>query len=195
MKIKAFLFAFLLVLPTVAMADDKAMDKPADKAKTTEKAKLADDDVKVVAHVKHVNDMEIDMGKLAKTHGTAAVKAYGATLVKEHTANNTKLTALAKKKGLATIPAEEPMTEEQKLEHQKMMDGMAKLKTLKGADFDKEFVPMMIEGHDNEVGRLDTSIASVKDGDLVMHLKETKPVVQRHADAARELQKKSVSMK
>jgi putative membrane protein len=156
---------------------------------------LADDDVKVVSHVKHVNDMEIELGKLAKTNGTASTKAYGATLVKDHTANNTKLTALAKKKGVATIPAEEATTDEQKKDEQMMMDAMAKLKTLKGAAFDKELVPMMIEGHDKEVGRIDAAIASVKDADIVMHLKDTKPVVQRHADAARELQKKMVSMK
>ncbi len=196
MKIKAFLFALLIAVPSLAMADNtKAADKTTDKAKTTEKATLAEDDLNVVAHVKHVNDMEIEMGKLAKTRGTAKVKAYGATLVKDHTANNTKLVALAKKKGVTTIPKEEPMTQEQKEEHQKMMDGMAKLETLKGAEFDKEFIPMMIEGHDKEVGRIDVAMASVKDPDLVAHLKATKPVVQRHADAARELQKKSVSMK
>ncbi len=196
MKIKPLLFALLLAVPSLAMADDtKTTDKPADKPKTTEKLALADDDAKVIAHVKHVNDMEIEMGKLAKTNGTASTKAYGNTLVKDHTANNTKLTALAKKKGIATIPADEPMNDIEKQDHQKMMDDMAKLKTLKGAEFDKEFIPMMIEGHDKEVGRLDAALASVKDADVVAHLKVTKPVVQRHADAARELQKKAVSMK
>lgn len=193
MKIKAFLLTMLLAVPTLAMADNKTATT--DKAKTTEKAALAEDDVKLIAHVKHVNDMEIDMGKLAKSNGTASVKAYGNTLIKDHTANNKKLTALAKKKGITTIPADEPMNEVQKKDHQKMMDGMAKLKTLKGAEFDREFIMMMIEDHDKEVGRLEAGIASAKDADLVTHLKATKPVVQRHADAARELQKKAVSMK
>jgi putative membrane protein len=194
MKIKSLLFTLLLVIPSVTIADNtKAGGTKTDK--TTEKAALSDDDVKVVSHVKHVNDMEIEMGKLAKTNGTASTKTYGNTLVKDHTANNTKLVALAKKKGIATIPPSEPTNEIEKQDHQKMMDGMAKLKTLKGAEFDKEFVPMMIEAHDKEVGRLDAALASVKDADLVTHLKATKPVVQRHADAARELQKKAVSMK
>lgn len=195
MKIKPLLIAFLLVTPAVAMADNtKTTDKTADKT-TDKKATLTDDDMKVVSHVKHVNDMEIDAGKLAQKNGTAAVKSYGATLVKDHTANNTKLAALAKKKGVSTIPDEQMMTEEQKQDHQKMMDTMAKLQTMKGADFDKEFLPMMIEGHDKEVGRLDAAIASVKDADVVSHLKATKPVVQRHSDTAKNLQKKAVSMK
>ena len=123
MKTKALLFTLLLAIPTLATADNtKAGDKGADK--TTQKAPLSDDDAKVVSHVKHVNDMEIEMGKLAKTNGTASTKAYGNTLVKDHTANNTKLVALAKKKGIATIPPSEPSNDEQKLEHQKMMDGM-----------------------------------------------------------------------
>lgn len=198
MKIKAFLFTMFLALPTFAMADtktDKPMDKTADKAKPNDKSTLAEDDVKVVAHLKHVNDMEIDMGKLAKTNGTASVKAYGATLVKDHTANNTKLTALAKKKGITSIPADEPMTEDQKKDHQMMMDGMAKLRTLKGAEFDRELISMAIEAHDKTIGRLDAAIASVKDADVVSHLKMTKPVLQRHADTARDLQKKTVSQK
>jgi putative membrane protein len=199
MKIKPFLFTILLVLPAFAMADtkttDKTTDKTADKAKPTDKATLAEDDVKVMAHVKHVNDMEIDMGKMAKTNGTASVKSYGNTLVKDHTANNTKLTALAKKKGITTIPQDQPMTEDQKRDHQMMMDGMTRLQNLKGAEFDREFITMMIESHDKTIGRLDAGIASVKDADLVSHLKATKPVVQRHADAARELQKKTVSQK
>jgi putative membrane protein len=191
MKIKPLLIALLLATPALAMADNKTTDKTTDKAKAT----LSDDDMKVVSHVKHVNDMEIEAGKLAKTNGTAGTKAYGATLVKDHTANNTKLAAIAKKKGVTAIPDEQPMTEEQKQEHQKMMDTMAKLQSMKGADFDKEFLPMMIEGHDKEVGRLDAAIASVKDADIVSHLKATKPVVQKHADAAKALQKKMVSMK
>ena len=198
MKIKTFLFTILLAIPTTAMADkatDKTSDKSTDRTQTTEKTSLSEDDIKVISHLKHTNDMEIQLGKLAKTNGTAATKAYGNSLVKDHTANNTKLTALAKKKGLSTIPMEEPTTEEQKQDHQAMMDTMAKLKTLRGAEFDQEFIPAMISDHDADIGKVDAAIASSKDADLVTFLKATRPVLQKHADAARELQKKSVSMK
>lgn len=186
MKIKAFLFTALLAIPTIAMAD--STDKP---AKTEKAAALTQEELDTMAHVKHVNDMEIEMGKLAK-NGSARVKAFGATLVKDHTANNTKLMALAKKKGV-TISDDEHMTPDQEKDHQAMMDGMEKLKTLKGAELDKELLTMAVEGHDKTLMRLDTAIASTKNGDLAKFLADTKIVVQRHADTARELQKKTTT--
>ena len=186
MKIQAFLLGVSLSLSSLAIADTT---KKPDAAKTTESAKLADDDVKLVAHVKHVNAMEIDMGKLAQANGGAGVKKYGAMLVKDHTANDKTLLALAKKKGLATIPDEVPATEDAKKEHQAMMDGMAKLKTLKGAEFDAAFLTMMAADHDKEVARLEAGATTAKDADLAAFLKATKPVVQGHADKARSIQK------
>lgn len=57
------------------------------------------------------------MGKFAQKNGTAKVKTYGAMLVKDHTAANKQVKALAKKKGIAKIPAEVPLTDIEKKEH------------------------------------------------------------------------------
>jgi len=48
---------------------------------------------------------------------------------------------------------------------------------------------MMATGHDKELTKIDTSISSATDPDLQAMLKTTKPVLQRHADQARDLQK------
>src|SRR5215208_3381849 len=79
-------------------ATDKSMDKtnekttnaPTDKApgKTDKAAKLSDGDMKIVAHLHHVNQMEIDLGKLAQKSGTASVKSYAETLVSDHQSND-----------------------------------------------------------------------------------------------------------
>lgn len=198
MNLKACLLATLILIPAVSSADSthKHDQKQVNKSDTEKSnlAKLDAGDMKLVSHGKHVNTMEIDMGKLAKTNGTASVKKYGAMLIKDHTANNTKLTALAKKKGVTKIPDEVPETEAEKVEHKQMMDDMAKLKTMKGVDFDKQFLTMMIAGHDKEVARFKAGADTAKDKDLAAFLKETVPVIQGHADKARELQTKSVSM-
>ena len=77
MMIRVLAIATALALPSVALADpdkapDKTNEKMTDKApvKTDKDAKLADGDVKIIAHVHHVNQMEIDMGKLAQKSGT-----------------------------------------------------------------------------------------------------------------------------
>src|SRR5882762_481250 len=98
MKIRALAIVTALALPTLALADeptppmdktdkstDKTMDK--DKDKSTDKAKagkLSDGDVKIIAHVHHVNQMEIDLGKIAQRTGTASVKNYAETLERDH---------------------------------------------------------------------------------------------------------------
>jgi len=151
--------------------------------------KLADADIKIIAHLHHVNQMEIGMGKLAQKSGSAQVKDYANTLVTDHQTNDKDLTAFAKAHKLAAIPADKPMTDADRQDEKDMTTAMAHLKTLKGAEFDKEFLTMMVSGHDKELTKIDTSISSAGDPDLQSMLKSVKPVLQRHADQARDLQK------
>ncbi|MDQ3333675.1 MAG: DUF4142 domain-containing protein [Myxococcota bacterium] len=170
----------------IASADAPAPTKPAPTAKA---AKLDADEIKIVAHLHHVNVMEIDMGKQAKLKGTAAVKKYGAMLIKDHSTADKELTAMAKKKGVAKIPAAQPATETEKAEMKKQMDEMMSLKKMKGADFDREYLRMMVEGHESELAKSDVFIASAQDADLKTMIETRKTSLQRHADAAKELQR------
>ena len=185
MKIHGLALITALALPGIAAADNTTAKAPA----TATAGKLADSDVKIVAHLHHVNQMEIDLGKAAQKSSTAGVKAYGDTLVKDHTSGDKDLAAYAKSHKLATIPAEKPETDADKQEHKDMMAKVAELKKLKGADFDKMFLDMMASDHDKEIARIDTSIGATTDTDLQALLKATKPVLQQHAEAARGLQK------
>ncbi|CAN5914960.1 hypothetical protein BH11MYX3_BH11MYX3_29660 [soil metagenome] len=187
MKTALFALITALALPSLAIADDTKTT--ADKTKAP--AKLADEDVKLVAHVHHVNMMEVDMGKLAQQRGGADVKKYGQTLVTDHTASDKDLTAFAKTKGVAKIPTDVPMSDTEK---QDMKDGMTKmgeLKRMKGAEFDRQFLMMMTTDHDKEIARLDAALPGIKDADLAMKMKDLRPVLQRHADTARELSKQA----
>src|SRR5262245_33402966 len=108
MTIRALAIVSALALPTLAIADDQSKNPPTDKTneKTTntatdktpgkneKTAKLSDGDTKIVAHLHHVNKMEIDMGKLAEKNGTPTVKSYAMTLVTDHQSNDKDLTAL-----------------------------------------------------------------------------------------------------
>jgi len=174
---------------------DKSMDKTnqkmTDKApvKTVKSAKLSAGDVKILAHLHHVNQMEIDMGKLAQKSGTQAVKGYADTLVNDHMSNDKELTSFAKAHGVATIPADKPETDADRQDAKNMMTESAHVKTLKAAEFDKAFLNMMVAGHDKELAKIDTAIGAAADPDLQTMLKSTKPVLQRHSDQAHDLQK------
>lgn len=185
MKIRSLALITALALPTLAVADTKTPTPATD----TKAVKLADGDVKIVAHLHHVNQMEIDVGKAAQKSATAGVKSFGDTLVKDHQSNDKELTAFAKTHKLATIPGDKPETDADKQEQKEMMTDVAHLKTLKGAEFDKAFLTMMVSGHDKELAKIDVSIGAAGDPDLQTMLKAVKPVLQRHADEARDLQK------
>lgn len=208
MMIRVLAIVTALALPSVALADpdktppaDKTTDKATDKTneKMTDKApvktdkdknaKLADGDVKIMAHLHHVNQMEIDMGKLAQKSGTQAIKGYAETLVNDHTSNDKELMSFSKAHKVATIPADKPETDADRQDAKAMMTETAHLKTLKGAEFDKAFLNMMVAGHDKELAKIDTSIGAAADPDLQTMLKSTKPVLQRHSDQAHDLQK------
>lgn len=203
MKIRALAIISALALPAVAFADDKTPTDSTAKSDTTKSdttksdttksdttsAKLSDSDAKIVAHLHHVNQMEIDLGKAAQKSGTAGVKSYGQTLVTDHQSSDKDLTSFAKSHKLATIPADKPMTDADKQEDKDMQARVSKLKSLKGADFDREFLNMMAADHDKELAKIDVAMGAATNPDLQSLLKATKPVLQRHADQARDLQK------
>lgn len=151
--------------------------------------KLSDADTKIVAHLHHVNQMELSLAKQAQKQGTSHVKDYAGTIITDHQSADRDLTTLAKNHKVATIPADKPQTDADRQDEKDMTVSMARLKTLKGADFDKEYINMMVTGHDKELTRIDTSMSAANDPDLKGLLVATKPVLQRHADAARDLQK------
>ena len=150
--------------------------------------KLADPDIKVIAHLHHVNQMEIALGREAQRQGTAHVKDYAGTLITDHQSADQDLTAFAKAHQLTMIPADKPTTDAEKQDDKDMTTAMAHLKAVKGADFDKAYLNMMATGHDKELTKIDVSISSAGDPDLKTMLQGVKPVLQRHADQARDLQ-------
>jgi putative membrane protein len=151
--------------------------------------KFSDTDSKIVAHLHHVNQMEINLAKQAQKQGTAHVKDYANTILTDHQTNDRELTSMAKNHKLATIPADKPQSDADRQDEKDMTVSVARLKTLKGADFDKEYINMMVSDHDKELTRIDTSISAASDPDLKSLLQSTKPVLQRHADQGRDLQK------
>jgi putative membrane protein len=176
--------------PPITSPDSKAQPT-GDTSKDMKGAKLGDADNKIIAHLHHVNQMEIQLANLADKVGSPHVKDYAKTIVTDHQTADKDLTAFAKAHKVAAIPAEKPTTDAERQDDKDMTAAMARIKTLKGAEFDKEYLNMMVSGHDKELTKIDVSISSAGDPDLKSMLQGIKPVLQRHADQARDLQKTS----
>jgi predicted outer membrane protein len=79
---------------------------------------------------------EVAMGNLAQQKAQSpSVKDYGAQMVKDHSAANEKLKALAQSKNI-TLPANPSVAE---------MEAKAKLEALSGQSFDKTYIKGMIQ--------------------------------------------------
>lgn len=184
----------LLAAGSAAYADDQTNKTDTSKTDTTKKdtakkEKLTAAELQVIAHYHAVNLLEIDLGKTAKMKGSSqAVKEYGTMLVKDHTDADKQLKDLVKKTA-QMIPAEKPATDADKQEMTDTKKMVADLKKKKGADFDKMYLQMMVDGHDKELAKIDTKVGEVQNTELADMLKNIKPTLQHHADQARELQK------
>ena len=202
-KLTTFALAALLALPLVASADDTkgstTTTTTTTQKKTTDKTastKISDADLQVMAQMHHVNQDEIAMGKTAEMKGsTQAVKSFGKMLVTDHQAADKDLLALARKHG-QTIPAYKPTNEADQKDEKDDKDMATKVKGEKGAEFDKDFLSMMVMGHEKVLAKLDTAMGMVTSDDLKTAIQNVKPTLQKHADTARDLQKNSpVGMK
>lgn len=183
MKIKTLVLVGLTTFatPTLALAGPGEGDKKAAPAPVGELDRME------LVHRHHVNVMEIEMGKMAKTRGTAPVKKYGSMLVGDHTKADKDVRALAKAKGITL--ADHPVTGDDDFEaHKQSMELMDKLMTLDGPDFDRAYLAAMVEGHQKEIARVTAAAPQVKDAKIKALLDKTVGSLQKHADGAAKLQ-------
>jgi predicted outer membrane protein len=166
--------AIALAVPVAALAGPK---KP--------QARLTEGDLSTLQHHHDVNLMEIEMGKLAQQKGGPEVKKYAAQLVKDHQSADKIAIQIAKARAVTLSEHARPMTDVEEAEHQKRMDTMTRLQSLEGANFDREYLTAMVDGHSAELGYLTVAIADASDARLKSHLEKVRPVVERHADLAR----------
>ncbi len=122
--------------------------------------------------------MEITLAEYAqKNAASAAVKSYASMLHKDHTNASEKLKTLASRKNM-TLPST------MGAEKQEMVN---RLITLKGADFDREYMAMMVEDHNKEVMKFQDAAHMLADPDLKNFAAENVMVLREHLTKARQI--------
>jgi putative membrane protein len=117
---------------------------------------------------------EVAAGKLAQTKGSReSVRQFGAMAVKDHTAENEKLKALARAKGL-TLP------ETPDLKHNARAE---LLQQQVGPDFDRGYIDAQIRDHKEAEALFQAEIALGQDADTKAFAQEMLPTVQEHLKA------------
>src|SRR5947207_264651 len=125
----------------------------------------------VLGKLHHANQMEIKMGKAAEKNGQSKeVKDFGKMLVKDHSAADKKVTALAKKEKVdlkASMPAAKDET-------------MTDLPKEKGAEFDSKFAQTMLDDHKKDVTELKEARDKTTDENLKKLLDDVVPDLEKH---------------
>lgn len=115
--------------------------------------------------------MEVEMGKLAITNASSSkVKEFGKMMVADHSKANAELKSIASTKNIS-IP------EKADDETQQHLDAMMKMK---GADFDKSYVSMMVNDHKGDLSKFETEASSGMDADVKAFASKTLPVLKKH---------------
>jgi putative membrane protein len=132
------------------------------------------DDAKFATTAANGGLAEVALGKLALTKTTnAAIKDFANMMVTDHGKANAELMAIAKTKNI-TLPAEPDSA------HLKKADDLSKLSE---ADFDKQYVSAMIDGHKKTLDLMNKEAKDGTDADLKAFAAKTAPTVQMHLDA------------
>lgn len=148
-----------------------------EKAEATNENNTAvkEDDSEFVVKAGSGGMMEVQAGQLAQQKAVnPRVKAFGDMLVADHTKAGEELKAVASSKNLA-VPGS--LGED----HQSHINDLQKKA---GAEFDKDFMSMMVDDHKKDISAFEDAANNAKDADIKAFAAKTLPTLRTHLDSA-----------
>ena len=141
-------------------------------------------DPQIAGIVVAANQIDIDAGKIAKSHSkNKEVQQFAQQMITDHSAVNKQAGALVKKLG---VKPEESDTSKSLKGAAKKTE--AKLKGLKGAQFDKAYADNEVAYHQQVLDAIDkVLVPSAKNAELKGLLEKVRPAIAAHLDHAKHL--------
>ena len=131
-----------------------------------------------LADVMKGNNGEIRLGQLAAQKGsTGAVRNYGQMLAKDHGKSGMEFSAVASTLGMS--PTKETTPEADAT--------YARLQSLSGTAFDKEFARVAVAEHRKHITMFEGQAASGDSSEVTALAKKTLPTLKRHLEMAEKL--------
>jgi putative membrane protein len=142
-------------------------------------------DAQIAAIVVTANQVDIDAGKLAvKKAQDKEVKTFARQMITDHTGVNKQATRLVTRLKVKPEPNDTSRSLKQGGD-----DNLAKLKTLKGADFDRAYVDHEVAYHQAVIDALDkTLVPNAKNEELKALLVKVRPAFVAHLEHAKTIQ-------
>lgn len=145
----------------------------------------APSDPQIAAIVVTANQIDVDAGKLAKSRSkNKEVQQFAQQMITDHIAVNRQAAALAKKLG---VKPEDSDTS--KALKQAAAQTTKKLKSLKGAQFDKAYVDNEVAYHQQVLDAIDkVLVPGAKNEELKALIVKVRPAIAAHLEHAKHLQ-------
>lgn len=122
--------------------------------------------------------MEVELGKLAASKAqNPEIKAFGQKMVVDHGKANDELKALAAKKNIE-------LPKEMSGGHKETVDRLSKLS---GAEFDKEYVKLMVDDHDADLEAFQAQADDGEDADVKAFAAKYAPVIKGHYETIKKI--------
>ena len=144
------------------------------------------DDPTIVAIFDAANTADMETGALAEERGSSKeVRDFGAMLVRDHRAVRQQGRDLAAKLGVTPTP---PKDDQSAKDH---AAAMARLRSLKGAEFDRAFLQHEAGFHKAVIDAMQgTLLPAIDNAELKALVEKVAPAFQAHMQMAQELEKK-----
>jgi putative membrane protein len=144
----------------------------------TQQHTLNSDDQQFMLQAAWAGMAEIRLSQLAGDRaGTDEVREFGQHMIHDHTAANQELKNLASRKGAQ-------VSEELDREH---TEAMNRLKSLKGPEFDREYINVMVRDHRKVIAEFEREAQQGEDEELKRWAGQTLPKLQRHLEMAEDI--------
>lgn len=144
------------------------------------------DDPTIVAIFDAANTADVETGALAEQRGVSQeVREFGAMLVRDHSAVRQQGRDLAAKLGVTPTP---PKDDQSAKDH---AAAMARLRALKGAEFDRAFLRHEAAFHQAVIEAVQGALLpAIDNAELKALVEKVAPAFQAHMRMAQELEKK-----
>jgi putative membrane protein len=143
-------------------------------------------DANIVAYLDAANMVDSAAGKLASTKGTSKdVQSFGKMMMGEHHALREQGQALAKKNNITPEAASNDTTKAMGEHTSAQMTSMAK-----GAAWDKAYIDHEVAVHQSVLDNAKAAHDATQNAELKTLIEKASPVIQKHLDRAKEIQKK-----
>ena len=122
--------------------------------------------------------MEVELGRMAQEKGQSQeVKDFGQMMVNDHSKVNDQLKQLAQQKNIM-LP--DSMGE-------KHMEQVNELREKTGAEFDKAYMELMVEDHQEDVDMFQNAANNMQDAEVRNFASTTVTTLQQHLDRAKQI--------